>query len=139
MRLRLFSLSEWASKAPVIFDRFPASVADPDRRACGKLSRDLDEACLIEELDGTLYAIASGGSQCPRLNGRTFEATPLLPGDRLTLGATSFVVSYERMTSEEPAPFPGRSVMIDESQSSIRRPFFDQLQQNQVRQPELPV
>ena len=100
MRLRLFSVAEQALNPPVIFDRFPASLANPARWNSHMSVATDDEACLIEELNGTFYAVAVGRSVEPLLNGRRFDSTPLLPGDRLTLGETTFVVSYERMTDQ---------------------------------------
>jgi hypothetical protein len=139
MRLRLFNVSEQASKQPVIFDRFPASVVDPAKWTCGMSAADQGEECLIEEIDGTLYAISTGRSLCPRLNGDEFESTPMLPGDRLTLGSTTFVVSYERMTCDEPAPFPSRKIIFDSPQSSPWRPHFDEPSEEETDQFEEPA
>ena len=40
----------------------------------------------------------------PQINDRKVSAAPVLPGDRITLKTTEFLVSYERMTSAPPLP-----------------------------------
>ena len=52
--------------------------------------------CEIGEMDGTLVVRDLESTNGTLINGEHVEEAPLLPGDRLTMGITSFRVEYKR-------------------------------------------
>jgi len=50
--------------------------------------------CLIEQVDGALLIRDVGSRHGTFVNGESVQSALLLPGDRLTIGASSFEVSY---------------------------------------------
>ena len=105
MRLRLFNIRDEGFKLPVIFDQFPASVPNPARWGSRGTASRLHEACQLEDRDGTLHAVATTDSLQLLVNGQPFASTPVLPGDRLTLGSITFVISYDRSAVTDPEEF----------------------------------
>ena len=54
--------------------------------------------CQIDEINGTLWIRDLGSTNGIFVNGFNVAQSHLMPGDRLTVGTTSFRVEYERET-----------------------------------------
>ena len=54
--------------------------------------------CQIDEINGTLWIRDLGSANGIFVNGFNVAQSHLMPGDRLTVGTTSFRVEYERET-----------------------------------------
>jgi len=54
--------------------------------------------CEIYQVDGDLWVRDIGSKHGVFVNGFHVPDSPLMPGDRLTVGTTSFCVDYERQT-----------------------------------------
>jgi pSer/pThr/pTyr-binding forkhead associated (FHA) protein len=52
--------------------------------------------CEVSDLNGTLVVRDLGSKYGTYVNGQKVTQAPLLPGDRLTVGMSSFEVQYER-------------------------------------------
>ena len=80
-------------KLPVVLGRGPDAGIRLQDRWTSQLH------CEISEKDGTLFVRDLGSRHGSLINGRFAAEAPLTPGDRLTVGLTTFIVSYEN--SEE--------------------------------------
>lgn len=109
MRLRLYRLdrdsSQEAKGRPLLIDRFPFSISDPAEwsTTIGNPS-GFHECCEISLVGETLFVTDTSPDGSTHINGRSVSVAPILPGDRITLDSTEFLVSYERMTSVPPPP-----------------------------------
>lgn len=108
MRLRLYRLdgdsSEESKHRPLLIDRFPFSISDPaDWTSIGGQSTGIHECCKIDQFGDTLFVTDISPDESTQVNGRSVTVAPMLPGDRIKLSATEFLVSYERMSSAPPA------------------------------------
>jgi hypothetical protein len=109
VRLRLYRIGGAASQGnqhcPLLIDRFPFSLCDPAEWSLPATGLNgFHECCEIELIEDTLYVTDRSFDESTRLNGQPFSVSSLLPGDRLTINAAEFLVSYERMTSAPPPP-----------------------------------
>lgn len=105
MRIELIGFDE---EAPA----FEATLADQPVRI-GR-HRDMDIRvtdrwasrchCEVGQIDGSLWVRDLGSKHGVFVNGFHVTSTHLMPGDRLTVGTTSFRVKYERQTSENESP-----------------------------------
>ncbi len=104
MRLRLYPCSAGASDAPILVDRFPAVLSAPhDWPDLGPYYCGLSSWCRLEVRTGAVYQIDQTPEAVTFRNGTRLpieqqELTPLLPGDRLRIDESEFVVSYEQVT-----------------------------------------
>ena len=101
MRVRLFP-----SDSPgdtIILDHFPAVVGkslDADIPLADEDSSDFH--CWLEEFAGNLILRDCDSPSGSFVNGAAVLETALMPGDRVTLGRTTFVISYERLATQHP-------------------------------------
>ena len=96
MKVRLVSAQPWMSESSVILDRLPAIVgrsAQADVRLDDQWVSRIH--CEISELSGTLIARDLESRNGTLVNGEYIQEAHLLPGDRLTVGMTSFEVRYK--------------------------------------------
>jgi pSer/pThr/pTyr-binding forkhead associated (FHA) protein len=63
--------------------------------------------CEVSDLNGTLVVRDLGSKHGTYVNGQKVTQAPLLPGDRLTVGVSSFEVQYERRRTK-PSIAPAR-------------------------------
>jgi pSer/pThr/pTyr-binding forkhead associated (FHA) protein len=97
MKIRLSALDPATSqsrivlkKLPVLIGRSPfADVRVPD---CWASRRH----CELNEIDGTLVVRDVGSRHGTFVNGQLVAEATLLPGDRLTVGLSSYEVQYRR-------------------------------------------
>lgn len=109
MRLRLYRLNGdaqgGAEHCPMLIDRFPFSICDPaEWTPTNGNSSGFHECCEISQVSETLFITDTSPDGSTRVNGRNVSVAPMLPGDRIRLDSTEFLVSYERMTSVPPPP-----------------------------------
>ena len=104
MKFKLLNLD----RAMPSFDMtLAASPVRIGRRAGSDIQLD-DESvsyfhCQIDEINGTLWIRDLGSANGIFVNGFNVTQSHLMPGDRLTVGSTSFRVEYERDTERRPA------------------------------------
>jgi hypothetical protein len=104
VRLRLYPCSAGASDAPILVDRFPAVLSAPhDWPDLGPHYCGLSRWCLLEVQAGAVYQVDQTSEAVTFRNGVRLpieqqKRTPLLPGDRLRIDESEFVVSYEQVT-----------------------------------------
>ena len=101
MRARFFELQTIGDKTltrTIHCDRFPVIFAQGENGTVGLVSRVNGEpACVLEEQDGNLVLTRATAETF--LNGAPIERGGIAPGDRLKIGRTDYVVSYERVSS----------------------------------------
>ncbi|HUT93245.1 MAG TPA: FHA domain-containing protein [Thermoguttaceae bacterium] len=106
MRVKLVSQSPWTPKRRIVVKRFPAMIGrDPDAEVQVDDRWASRRHCEIDQVDGTLVVRDVGSRHGTFVNGESVRSARLLPGDRLTVGATSFEVVYRR-TAGRPAEQP---------------------------------
>lgn len=108
MRLRLYRLdgnsAEESRHRPLLIDRFPFTISDPtDWTPICRRSAGIHDCCRIDLFGDTLFVTDISPDESTHVNGRSVTVAPMLPGDRIKLSATEFLVSYERMSSAPPA------------------------------------
>ncbi|MHC4405551.1 MAG: FHA domain-containing protein [Planctomycetota bacterium] len=97
MKVKLLSLDRFCPKSRIIVDQLPAMVgrspeADIHVTDCWASRRH----CEIDQLDGTLVVRDIGSRHGTFVNGEQVAQAHLLPGDKLTVGLSSFEVQYKR-------------------------------------------
>lgn len=107
MRLRLYRLdsnsAEKSKHRPLLIDRFPFTISDPtDWTPICRRSAGIHDCCRIDLFGDTLFLTDISADESTQINGRSVTVAPMLPGDRIRLNSTEFVVSYERMSSAPP-------------------------------------
>ena len=97
MRVKLVSQSPWTPKRRIVVKRFPAMIGrGPDAEVRLDDRWASRHHCEIDQVDGTLVVRDVGSRHGTFVNGESVRSARLLPGDRLTVGATSFEVLYRR-------------------------------------------
>jgi len=106
MRVKLVTQSPWTPKRRIVLKHFPAVIgrgADAEVRVDDRWASR--RHCEIDQVDGTLVVRDIGSRHGTFVNGESVHSAHLMPGDRLTVGATSFEVLYRR-TAGQPAEQP---------------------------------
>jgi pSer/pThr/pTyr-binding forkhead associated (FHA) protein len=85
------------SKLPVVIGRNPEADVRVDDRWISRVH------CEISEINGTLIVRDLDSRNGTLVNGQYIKEAHLMPGDRLTVGLTSFEVNYKRRQSRSPA------------------------------------
>ena len=101
MRARFFELQPDGEQAETIYcDQFPAVLSHPtDGEVLVASEEGETPACVFEEQDGNL--VLTQATDDTFLNGAPIEEGGIAPGDHLRIGRTSYVVSYERLSSAD--------------------------------------
>lgn len=107
MRLRLYRLDtgslEGGKHHPLLIDRFPFSISDPAGwTPLSGHSVGFHECCRFDQFGYTLFVTDISSDESTQVNGCKVTVAPVLPGDRIRLNSTEFLISYERMTSAPP-------------------------------------
>jgi hypothetical protein len=104
VRLRLYPCSAGVSHAPILIDRFPAVLSAPhDWPDLGPHDCGLSRWCLLEVRSGAVFLVDQTPEAVTFRNGIRLpieqqKRTPLVPGDRLRIDESEFIVSYEQVT-----------------------------------------
>ena len=107
MRLRLYRLDENSAEEskhrPLLIDRFPFTIGDPAGwTPISTPSAGIHDCCRFDLFGDTLFLTEMSADESTQINGRSVTVAPMLPGDRIRLNATEFLISYERMNSAPP-------------------------------------
>lgn len=101
MRARFFELQTIGDKTltrTIYCDRFPVVFAEGENGTVGVVAGVNGEpSCVFEEQDGNLVLTQSTAQTF--LNGAPIARGGIAPGDRVKIGRTDYVVSYERVSS----------------------------------------
>ena len=118
MKVRLVSAQPRISKSSVALDKFPAIVGRSDQADVRLDDQWISRIhCEISELSGKMIVRDLGSRNGTLVNGEYIQEAHLLPGDRLTIGMTSFEARYKLdMTSRQRIsglshPTPAQSVL----------------------------
>jgi pSer/pThr/pTyr-binding forkhead associated (FHA) protein len=97
MKAKLIALDNHGPEVPLVLDKLPVVLGrnpDADVRLDDRwISR---VHCEISEINGTLVVRDLDSRNGTLVNGESIKEAHLLPGDRLTVGLTSFKVEYNR-------------------------------------------
>jgi len=97
MKAELIPLGPLAANGSLVIDKLPAALGRKEHADVR-----LDDPCVsrvhceVSDLNGTLVVRDLGSKHGTYVNGQKVTQAPLLPGDRLTVGMSSFEVQYER-------------------------------------------
>jgi pSer/pThr/pTyr-binding forkhead associated (FHA) protein len=97
MAITTLVLRAQGGKQRVVIDALPAFIGrSPAAEVCVADDQALPFHCLLEAA-GSRFVIADLGSASGTyVNGRCIRTMVLLPGDRITIGQTNFIVEYGR-------------------------------------------
>jgi pSer/pThr/pTyr-binding forkhead associated (FHA) protein len=105
MKAKLIGLDNYGRKPRMVLDRLPVVIGrnpEADVRLDDRwVSRVHTE---ISEINGTLVVRDLDSRNGTLVNGQYIKEAHLLPGDRLTVGLTSFEVQYKRSPNRSSAP-----------------------------------
>jgi len=103
MKAKLICENSEAPKREIILGRLPVMVGrsvDADVHLSDHwVSR---HHCLIDGIEGMLVVRDLGSRNGTFVNGLGITEAPMMPGDKLTIGRTSFAVDYRRSTTKSP-------------------------------------
>ena len=101
MRARFFELQPDGQQCQTIYcDQFPAFLAYLEGGEVDVVfGASEDPACVFEEQDGNL--VLTHATPETFLNGAPIKEGGIAPGDHLKIGRTSYLVSYERLSSSD--------------------------------------
>ena len=101
MKATLIGLDNCGPKAQIVLDRLPV-VIGRNPHADVKLDDCWTSRvhCEISEINGILLVRDLDSHNGTMVNGQYVKEAHLLPGDRLTIGLTSFEVRYKRRGSK---------------------------------------
>ena len=95
MKIRLVSLAPGTPRVRTIINKLPAALGrNPDADVRLDDSWVSRVHCEISEISGNLLVRDLGSTNGTLVNGKQVNESHLLPGDRLTVGLTSFEVHY---------------------------------------------
>lgn len=102
MKAKLISLNPAAPQV-VALEKLPVVLGRGARADIRLSDRTLSRRhCEIDRVSATLVVRDLGSKNGTRVNRAHVSEAVLMPGDKLTLGACTFVVSYEQHPSELP-------------------------------------
>ena len=91
MKVKLVSVSPAAPRLKIIVKRFPALVGrSPDAEVCLSDRWISRRHCELDQVNGTLVVRDIGFRHGIFVNGERITVAPVLPGDEISMGVTSF-------------------------------------------------
>jgi len=97
MKAKLISLDRFSPKARIIVGQLPAMVGrSPDADIHVADPWTSRRHCEIDQINGTLVVRDIGSRHGTFVNGERVTEAHLLPGDKVTVGLSSFEVQYKR-------------------------------------------
>lgn len=96
MKAKLVSPDSCASEWEIELEKFPVVIGRSSIAEVQPLDPTVSEQhCELEEIEGRLLVRDLGSENGTFVNGAQVDMSPLLPGDKLTVGQSSFVADYE--------------------------------------------
>jgi pSer/pThr/pTyr-binding forkhead associated (FHA) protein len=97
MKTELIPVGPLAAKGSLVLNKLPAALGRNEHADVRLDDRWASRVhCEVSDLNGTLVVRDLGSKYGTYVNGQKVTQAPLLPGDRLTVGMSSFEVQYER-------------------------------------------
>ena len=97
MKAKLIGLDHDGPKTRIVLDRLPVVIGRNPEADIRLDDRWVSRVhCEISEINGTLLVRDLDSSNGTLVNGQYVKEAHLLPGDRLTVGLSSFEVQYRR-------------------------------------------
>ncbi len=111
MKVNLIPLSGAKGRKPIAVPFLPVMLTGRSRR---QQAHDVPAECRceIQEQDGLLAVKDRGPDGGICINGRRIRESYVWPGDALTIGNSSFLVSYKVVNGESRRPRPARALPI---------------------------
>ena len=105
MKARLTSLDVPTPIEKIVLDSFPVTIG----RSCSADIRLADRwvsrlHCEIDQINDTLVVRDLHSRHGTYVNGKRITQSLLVPGNRLGMGMTEFLVCYERNSTKSPLP-----------------------------------
>ena len=95
MKLKLISVDSWCAQRKIVAAKLPITIGRSDETDVRIEDRWASrEHCQIEAIDGTLVVRDLRSRHGTFINGHPVTAGHLMPGDKLTIGMSSFVAQY---------------------------------------------
>lgn len=104
MKVKLLNLDPFMPKFRIILDKLPVIVGRSPDAGIRLDDRWISRVhCEIDQVDGTLVVRDLESRNGRLVNGEHVTEAHLMPGDRLTVGTTSFQVQYRRSSMKSSA------------------------------------
>ena len=104
MNVRLIHLDPCNSNDEILLTEFPAILGRGAESALRLTDRWASRRhCRLDQLDGRLVVRDLGSRHGTLVNGQKVDQSPLMPGDRLTVGISNFRVVYESPVADPSA------------------------------------
>ena len=104
MKVKLISLDSWTARRKIVAAKFPITIGRG-----GETDVQLDDRwasrqhCQIEVIDGNLVVRDLRSRHGTFINGHPVTEGHLMPGDKLTVGMSSFIAQYRLSKKRSPA------------------------------------
>jgi pSer/pThr/pTyr-binding forkhead associated (FHA) protein len=104
MEVQLTEVDPSRPRRKIVLDKLPVMIGQsPDAAVRLDDQWVSRHHCQINAVKGTLVVRDLGSVLGTFVNGLNVSTAMLMPGDRLTVGVTSFLVDYERRSAKQPA------------------------------------
>jgi pSer/pThr/pTyr-binding forkhead associated (FHA) protein len=106
MQAKLIAADEWIPQREILLSKLPAVIGRHEQADIPLSDRWVSQRhCELYEVDGSLAVRDLGSRNGTLINGAYVERSVVMPGEKLTVGLSRFIVSYvPRSTVTEPAP-----------------------------------
>ena len=102
MKVIFIPLSGARGRRPIVAPSLPITLTRPRQEGSSLAASTISEChCEIREQDGLLVVQDLGSRHGTFVNGRRVKQSPLWPGDTLSVGTNSFLVSYQPARNRE--------------------------------------
>ncbi|MGO8750916.1 MAG: FHA domain-containing protein [Thermoguttaceae bacterium] len=102
MKVIFIPLSRGRGHRPIVASSLPVMLTQPRQERSSPEASTISQCyCEIREQDGLLVVQDLGSRHGTFVNGRRVKQSPLRPGDTLSVGANSFLVSYQAAWNRE--------------------------------------
>ena len=97
MRVKLISLDDWMPHRKIAIGKLPTTIGrSPDAGICLEDRWVSRRHCQLDQIGGTLVVRDLGSTHGTFVNGVQIAEAHVLPGDKLTVGMSSFQAQYKR-------------------------------------------
>ena len=104
MKIKLISLDSWTAPRKIVAGKLPITVGRGDETDVQLEDRWASrQHCQIEAIGGTLVVRDLRSRHGTFINGHPVTEGHLMPGDKLTIGMSSFIAQYRCSKNRTPA------------------------------------